>query len=116
MLCAVLALSIASTWLTWTLLLWFSLRRPIAAGTASTSCMSHCPPSATQLRASSPSYMGPSLPLPWTILSAAPMQTSCILYHAGHAVSSAIDGLSREVLLLANRAVALVALEEELSV
>ena len=35
--CAVLAHSVASTWLSWILPLWCSLRRPTAAGTASTS-------------------------------------------------------------------------------
>ena len=113
--CAVLAHSVASTWLNWILPLWCSLRRPTAAGTASTSCMSHCPPSATQLRASSPLYKGASLPLQRTISSAAPTRTSRVLRRAGHAAISAIDGLSRGVLPLAGRAVAVVALAEELS-
>ena len=114
--CVILALSATSTWLTWTLPLWFSLRRPTAAGTASTSCMSHCPPSATQLRASSTSYRGASLPLQRTILSASPTQTSRVLCQAGPAVSSTIDRLIRGVLPLAGHAVAVVALAEELSV
>ena len=114
--CVVLALSATSTWLTWTLPLWFSLKMPTDADTASTSCMSHCPPSATQLRASSLSYKGASLPLQRMISSAAPTQTSRVLRRAGHAAISAIDGLSRGVLPLADRAVAVVALAEELSV
>ena len=114
--CAVLALNVASTWLNWSLPLWCSLSRPTAAGTASTSCMSHCPPSATQLRASSPLYKGASLPLQRMILSATLTQTSRVLRRAGHAVIFAIDGLSRGVLPLAGRAVAVVALAEELSV
>ena len=114
--CAVLAHSAASTWLNWILPLWCSLRRPTTAGTASTFCMSHCPPSATQLRASSPSYKGASLPLQQTILSAAPTQTLRVLRRAGHAVNSTIDGLSRGVLPLAGCAIALVALAEELSI
>ena len=113
--CVVLALSVVSTWLSWTLPLWCSLRRPTAAATASTSYMSHCPPSATQLRASSPSFKGASLPLQQTISSAAPTQTSRVLRRAGHAAISAIDGLSQGVLPLAGRAVAVVALAEELS-
>ena len=56
------------------------------------------------------------MPLQQTILSAAPMQTLRVLRRAGHAVISAIDGLSRGVLPLAGRAVAVVALAEELSV
>ena len=114
--CAVLALSVASTWLNWILPLWCSLRRPTPAGTASTSCMSHCPPSATQLRASSPLYKGASLPLQRTISSAAPTQILHLLWRAGHATISAIDRLSRGVLPLASRTVAVVALAEELSV
>ena len=77
--CAVLAHSVASTWLSWILPLWCSLRRPTAVATASTSYMSHCPPSATQLWASSPSYKGASLPLQRTISSAAPTRTSHVL-------------------------------------
>ena len=113
--CVVLALSATSTWLTWTLPLWFSLRRPTTADTASTSCKSHCPLSVTQLRASSPSYKGTSLPLQRTILSATPTQTSRVLWRAGHTAISAIDGLSWGVLPLAGRAVAVVALAQELS-
>ena len=116
MLCVVLALSGANTWLNWILPLWFSLRRPTAAGTAFKSCMSHCPPSATQLRASSPLYKGTSLPLQRTILFAAPMQTSRVLRRTGHAAISVIDRLSRGALLLAGHAVAVVTLAEELSV
>ena len=113
--CAVLALSVASTWLNWILPLWCSLRRPTAAATASTSYLSHCPPSAIQLRASSPSYKGASLPLQQRISSAVPTQTLRVLQHAGHTVISAIDRLSWGVLPLAGCTVAVVALAEELS-
>ena len=116
MLCAVLALSAASTWLNLILPLWFSLRSPTFVGTASTFCTSHCPPFATRLLASSPSYKGASLPLQPTILSAAPTQTSRALRRAGRVATSVIDGLCRGVLPLAGRSVAVVALAEEPSV